>query len=435
MKSLLEMGIAVPDILLPHDIDTATWATIACDQHTSDRPYWEKADSIVQDKPSTLRLMLPEVYLEDNDKGKRIERIHRTMREYIEGGLFAPPIHSFVYVERQAAGHLRRGIVAAIDLEAYDWHTETRAIIRATEATIPERIPPRVVIRKGAPLDMPHVMLLINDKELTLIEAVGKHIHDAVDKPLYSGELMLGGGHITGYKVDSAGEYIITNALNALAEKGKQSDGTTFLFAVGDGNHSLATAKRVWDEYKGSLSTAEKATSPVRYALVEIVNLYDEGLLFHPIHRALFGIDAIDFLATLVAVIGGDIKETTTSAEMMQAIDANAAKGISAIGVVSNCRYMTISSHSLGSLPVSAVQDIIDDYVRGKKELRVDYIHGDDDAIALGCVEGNMSIILPAVNKEGLFHAIVERGALPRKCFSMGESCEKRYYMECRRLF
>lgn len=435
MKRLLELGVAVPEILLPRECDTTTWATIACDQHTADRAYWEAADSIVQDKPSTLRLMLPEAYLEDKDKDEKIERIHSTMREYVDKGVFAPARRGFVYLERKAEGHLRKGLVAAIDLEKYDWHPEVHALIRATEATIPERIPPRVAIRRGAALDMPHVMLLADDKDGTLIEAVGKRVHDTSAKPLYDGDLMLGGGHITGYEVDGEGERIVENALNALYEKGKQADGSTFLFAVGDGNHSLATAKTIWDEYKVTLPPAERENNPVRYALVEIVNLYDEGLVFRPIHRVLFDVDAIDFLATLVAEIDGTFKESTTSDEMLQKLMEEKAHGTSAIGIAAGGRYVSLMSPRLGNLPVAVVQDILDEYKRGKSKVRLDYIHGDDDTIAFGRIEGNVSIILPSISKDGLFKTIAENGSLPRKCFSMGESCEKRYYVECRRLF
>lgn len=460
MKSLLEMGIAAPDILLPRNTDTATWATIACDQHTTDRSYWKKADEIVGEKPSTLRLMLPEVYLNDSGKEKRIKDIHSTMKEYLDSDLFKPH-HGFVYVERKSFDangkeSTRRGIMAAIDLEQYDWHHDTTSLIRATEATIPERIPPRVAIREGAPLDMPHIMLLANDSGGVLVEAVGEYVHKSLDakdakcSPLYDGELMLGGGHITGYEVDSEGERIITAALNTLFDAGKQKDGSTFLLAVGDGNHSLATAKAVWDNVKDTIPEDKRQTSPIRYALVEIVNLYDEGLSFEPIHRVLFDVDAIDFLAALVAGLGGGIKEAHTEEEMLRRVHSEG----NAFGIVVNGRFVVVTAatsneatsvHGRGyALPVAQIQDILDDYLRGAtppdgsaNKVRIDYVHGDAEAIALGSKDSvnNVAILLPPFCKDGLFQTIVEKGSLPRKSFSMGEAAQKRYYMECRRLF
>lgn len=451
MKSLLEMGIKVPDILLPKTVDTATWAAIACDQHTSEKAYWTEAQKIAGDNPSTLHLMLPEAYLNDDSKENRILDIHRTMKKYLDEGLFASH-HGFVYVERLSrdeAGReaTRRGIMAAIDLEAYDWNPEAHALIRATEATIPERIPPRVAIREGAMLDIPHVMLLANDPDGLLIEAAGQRVHEAVKEnkcaPLYDGDLMLGGGHITGYLIDSEGEECIKSALNTLYEAGRQEDGSVLLFAVGDGNHSLATAKTVWEKAKQSIPKDEWLHSPVRYALVEIVNLYDDALVFEPIHRVLFNVDAIDFLAALVAELGGEIKEMHTEEEMLCRVH----EGGSIFGVVVSGRYAVINASAGGlsaarhggglPLPVAQIQGILDDYLRDGSKGRADYIHGDKEAIALAGKdsENTVSILLPPVSKDGLFQTIAARGSLPRKSFSMGDASQKRYYMECKRLF
>lgn len=428
MKSLLDMGVSVPDILLPHNIDTLTWASIACDQHTSDREYWRKADETAGSAPSTLRLMLPEAYLGDEGKEERIKSICSAQKEYIKKDIF-DKYHGFVYVERKAEGRTRRGLVAAVDLEKYDWHPETRALIRATEATIPERIPPRMKIRRNAVLDMPHIMLLVNDKDHLLTEGVGEYVHKKGIAPLYDGELMLGGGHITGFLVEKEGEEIAAKALNALYEQSKQADGSRFLFAAGDGNHSLATAKAIWDEAKASIPPKERAISLKRYALVEIVNLYDAGLAFKPIHRVLFNADAIDFLASLVAALGSTIKEAMTAEDLKQKVRSGGQFGIVTAG-----RYAVLSLPDDNVLPAARIQDVIDDYIRSKPNVKVDYIHGDDDAIRLGQDKDDVGILLPPFAKDGLFQTVADKGSLPRKCFSMGETNEKRYYMECRRL-
>ena len=245
MKTFEQMGIKIPEILLPKNLDVSTWAVVACDQYTQDREYWKSAEKTVGQKPSTLNIILPEVYLNDSDKPERIKKIRKTMNEYLENGIFSEPQKEFVYVERTTAyGRVRKGLVAAIDLETYEWKPFSKALVRATEATIVERIPPRMEIRRGAPLESPHIMLLVNDPEKSLVEGTGARV--AKNNPLYSGELMQNSGSIKGWAVSSGQDVeYVRGALENLAEKNTSSDGSVFLFAVGDGNHSLATAKAV----------------------------------------------------------------------------------------------------------------------------------------------------------------------------------------------
>ena len=273
MKSIEDFGLRVPEILLPKNIDLKSWSVIACDQYTQDKDYWKRAEDAAGKNPSTLNLILPEVYLNSPDKPERITKIRKTMKDYLDGDVFAEPVNGFVYLERKTAfGRVRKGLISQIDLETYEWKPFSKANIRATEATIVERIPPRMEIRRGAAIELPHIMLLVNDKDDVLVGGCGKIAKQ--NKPLYDGELMNNGGSITGWSLTSEEELgSVTNAVEQIADRNKAADGSVFLFAVGDGNHSLATAKAVWDEYKATNNVTD---SPVRYALVEIVNIYDE---------------------------------------------------------------------------------------------------------------------------------------------------------------
>ncbi|MDE5897851.1 MAG: DUF1015 domain-containing protein, partial [Treponemataceae bacterium] len=312
MKRFSELGIHVPEILLPAALDTGTWPVIACDQYTQDRRYWEEVAARVGARPSALRVIFPEVYLNDGGRNERIEAVRNAMREYLSSSVFAPPRRGFVYVERKTAyGRTRKGLVAAIDLEAYEWKPFSTALVRATEATIVGRIPPRMEIRRGAPLELPHIMLLADDASKTFVEAVGARAKASGADVLYDGALMMNGGSISGWAVDSP-ELLESarGALERLAAEHQAADGSTFLFAVGDGNHSLATAKAVWEERKAEriaagASAGELADDPVRYALVEIVNIYDDGLTFEPIHRVFFHADAGVLVEWLAGRLGG----------------------------------------------------------------------------------------------------------------------------------
>lgn len=444
MKNIEEFGLQIPEILLPAKVDLSKWSVIACDQYTQDKNYWKKAEENVGTSPSTLNLILPEVYLSSPDKAQRIEKIRKTMKDYLSAGVFAPAKKCFVYLERTTAfGRTRKGLVAQIDLETYDWKPFSKANIRATEATIVDRIPPRKEIRKGAPLELPHIMLLVNDKDKLLVEGIGQLAKNK--NPLYQGQLMNNGGSIKGWAVESSEEInALTNAINKIAEKNTSSDGSTFLFAVGDGNHSLATAKAVWDEYKEELkakgaSASELKNCPVRYALIEIVNIYDDGLTFEPIHRVIFNIDTEKLINKLCQQLEGKVSEKATAAELEEAVKKSSADfGFAYLDSKGKQKYLLLSTE-IKELAVSRLQPLIDDFLKSEAEseptVEIDYIHGADEVFRLGAQAKSTGILLPPIAKDSFFETINGRGPLPRKSFSMGEADEKRFYLECRKLF
>ena len=443
MKNFSEFGIDVPEILLPAEKDLSSWSVIACDQYTQDLDYWKKVSECVGNRPSTLNMILPEVYLSAPDRTERIAKIRKVMKDYLDGKVFAPAEREFIYVERSTGyGRVRKGLVVSIDLESYEWKPMSRALIRATEATIVERIPPRKEIRIGAPVESPHIMLLVNDPERSLIEAVGEDAKKS--SPVYDGDLMLGSGHISGWSVKSeAALEKVYSALEKLKAAGTGDDGSTFMFAVGDGNHSLATAKAVWDEWKKELvaqgkSEAEIAASPVRHALVELVNIYDEGLTFEPIHRVLFGADSGRTVSFIREKLGGEVSECASEAEL----DERIKKSTASFGFVftdgGKKRFVCLDT-PVKELAVSRLQPAIDDFIASEagqeRKVEIDYIHGSEEVFRLGGKDGALTILLPPIAKDSFFATISGRGPLPRKSFSMGEASEKRFYLECRKLF
>lgn len=435
MKNFNEMGVKIPEILLPKNLDVETWSVVACDQYTQDRDYWKNVEKAAAGKASTLNIILPEVYLNDSDKSARIKKIRENMKTYIEDGIFEDAQEEFIYVERTTAyGRVRHGLVCAIDLESYEWKPFSKALIRATEATIVERIPPRMEIRKGAPLESPHIMLLVNDPEHTLVEATGEKVKTS--SPLYSGKLMQNSGSIEGWKV--AGEEnleYVRKSLENLAEKNTASDGSVFLFAVGDGNHSLATAKAVWDEYKKE--HPEDKESRVRYALVEIVNIYDTGLTFEPIHRVIFNTNAEELISQMEKELGGKRKELSSAEELEKSVK-NSKADFGFVYLKDGKQTYTLLSTEITDLAVSRLQPALDSYLKQISESKapeIDYIHGAQEIFRLGAKENATGILLPPVAKDSFFATINGRGPLPRKSFSMGEADEKRFYLECRKLF
>jgi len=437
-ETLKKYAISVPEILLPADkSDLSRWAVIACDQFTQDRDYWKKAADATEGKPSTLNMILPEVYLEDGGRKERLDAIRSTMKSYLSGGVFAKPVRGFVYIERKTAyGRTRKGLVVAIDLDAYDWKPDSTALIRATEATIVDRIPPRMEIRRGAPIESPHIMLLVNDPGKTLVEGVGKRVRPNV--PLYDAKLMLDSGHLTGWQVSSDADLdYVTGALEGLAKAGTSKKGDCFLFAVGDGNHSLATAKAVWDEFRKANEDAAKAgkidleNHPARFALVELVNLYDDGLTFEPIHRVLFGADPKALSSYLAGELGGKVSQAANRAELERLV---AEKNETRFGFVSPSALAVLDSPD-PALAVARLQPALDRFLSANPSCKIDYIHGSDEVFRLGAQSGAVSILLPPVEKDSFFATIGIGGPLPRKSFSMGEASEKRFYMECRSLF
>ncbi len=424
-------ALSVPDILLPRDkTDLSRWAVIACDQFTQDRGYWKKAEEYAGKDPSTLSLILPEVYLEDDGRAERLNQIRTTMKEYLgKAGVFAESVHGFMYIERKTAyGRTRKGLVAAIDLDAYDWKPDSKALIRATEATIIDRIPPRMEIRRGAPIESPHIMLLVNDKNKKLVEGTGTRVNKA--QPLYDTPLMLDSGSISGWSVSSEADLsYIADTVSALARTNTATDGNCLLFAVGDGNHSLATAKAVWDEFRKDNDNLD--THPARFALVEIVNLYDSGLTFEPIHRVLFGTDEPTLSAYLTSHLGGTM-HTASSGEELDGIVAE--KDTTRFGFVSSGKYSWLDTPD-PALAVSRLQPVLDAFIEKHPSVKIDYIHGNEEVFRLGKEVNTVSILLPPVEKDSFFTTIESNGPLPRKSFSMGEASEKRFYIECRKLF
>ncbi|ULQ59370.1 DUF1015 domain-containing protein [Brucepastera parasyntrophica] len=439
-ETLAELGIHVPDILIPENThDLSRWAVVACDQYTQDRNYWKTAADYVGRAPSTLNIILPEIYLEDDDRESRLDSIRGKMKEYLgsaentaDTGIFAKPLHGFIYIERKTAyGRTRKGLVAAIDLEAYDWRPGSKALIRATEATIVDRIPPRMEIRRGAPVELPHIMLLINDPEKICIEEAG--IQAKKHPPLYETPLMADAGSITGWEISGTQAFSrIADAFNRIAEKNTSDDGSCFLFAVGDGNHSLATAKAVWEEFKKENTAAPDIEKhPARFALVEIVNLFDEGLTFEPIHRVLFGTDSAEVSAFVQKKLGGTILPCGSEKELAELVNTDDS---TRFGFVSGGKLSCLETPD-SALAVSRLQPALDTFLEKNPKVKIDYIHGSEEVFRLGKEQNTTAILLPPVEKESFFMTIGKRGPLPRKSFSMGEASEKRFYLECRRLF
>lgn len=410
------------DILLPdfNRIDPQKWAVIACDQFTSEPEYWQQAEQTVQDTPSTLRMILPEVYLAESKE--RIPAANLAMKEYLNT-LLLPHSDTMVYVERtQSDGRVRRGIVMAIDLEAYDYKKGASSLIRATEATVLERIPPRVAIRRGAVVELPHVMLLIDDPKKTVIEPLAG---TEAGELAYETDLMLGGGHIKGTYLDGAQVRAVKRALDALItpESMQERYGNAalppLLFAVGDGNHSLASAKAAYEEIKERIGAEAATTHPARYALAEVVNIHDDALSFEPIYRVLFGVDPTDVLDKLkvyCTALSGDAEP--------QSIDYRSAEQVGTLTVSTPIRQLTVGT----------LQDFIDGYLKDHPEAEVDYIHGEESLCRLASRSNAIGFLFSGMTKEQLFPTVMLDGALPRKTFSMGHAEDKRYYMECRRI-
>ena len=390
------------NILLPKG-DFEKWAVVACDQYTSEPEYWKEVEKTVGNEPSALNLILPEVYL-SADNSNRIEKINRTMTDYLENGVFREIENTFIYLEREVTGEkIRKGVVGLIDLENYSYEKGSKALIRATEATVLERIPPRVLIRKDAKLEMPHVMLLIDDPKCTVIEPLEEKINGF--EKLYDFGLMQQSGHIKGYSVDDETAEQIQNALSALVENTEDK----LLFAVGDGNHSLATAKECYNLNK---------TENSRYALVEIVNIHDTSLEFEPIYRVVFGVEPEKFIENFVTALGGEY--FGMDAQKFTCVYGDSKR--------------EVSLKPTGKLAVATLQTYLDEYLKQNKNVSIDYIHGEDVVYSLCKAENTVGFIFEGMQKSELFDAIKQDGSLPRKTFSMGHAADKRFYIEARKL-
>jgi hypothetical protein len=439
MKTYNDIGIQIPQIQLPKPgTDLTRWAVIACDQFTSQPEYWQKVEEYVGGAPSTLNLILPEVFLEKPGEAERIQKIQSNMQAYLDTGMLHPR-EGLIYVERSVAGKTRKGIMVCLDLEQYDFTKGSTSLIRATEGTIVERLPPRMKIRQGAALELPHILVLIDDPLRTVIEPL-EAAKSNLEK-LYDFELMLGSGQLRGYAVGEEMEVKVIQGLRELAKPetfaakyGIGQERSILLFAMGDGNHSLATAKAIWEKMKPQVGPDH----PARYALVEIENIHDEGLEFEPIHRVLFGIKK-NVYSAMQQYYGGDIAFTqvANASEMVKRVEHGHGSSHT-IGVVSDGSWVSFGvveiSNPSTNLPVGTLQAFLDTFLKDGGAERIDYVHGKETVCSLGAQPGNAGFYVPGMHKSDLFKTVILDGALPRKTFSMGEAKEKRFYMEARKI-
>lgn len=409
------------DILLPDNTDMNKWAVIACDQYTSEPEYWENLNNYVNGEKSTLNLILPEVYLENPDVSDRIENIHRTMNQYLESGTFKEYKNSMIYLERvQSNGILRCGVIGMIDLEEYDFSKGSTSQVRATEATVIERIPPRIKVREGAPLELPHIMILIDDENKSAIEPVsGKK---AEMEQLYDFDLNCNGGHVSGWLMNDSMIADFQSALDKLGNsetfRAKYGCDDVLLYAMGDGNHSLATAKTYYENLKKANPDKDFSSHPARYALVEIVNLHSPALDFEAIHRIVSDTDTEKLIAAMTETLGLSEEKSEQSF----------------IYVTGNTEHTAYIHNKTSNLTVGSLQNFLDAYLK-ENGGKIDYIHGTDTLKKLvDDTDGSVGFILPDMDKSELFPTVIKDGALPRKTFSMGHAEDKRFYIECRKI-
>ncbi|MDR0663297.1 MAG: DUF1015 domain-containing protein, partial [Spirochaetaceae bacterium] len=400
---LANAGIKIPKILLPAKrIDQQKWAVIACDQFTQDPAYWEKAAAFVGEEPSTLYLIYPEVYLDRDDRAERIRRIHETMRLYLKNmykddAVFNPPRQAGAFVERTTAHGVRSGLILSIDLEMYDWHSGAETIVRATEATVPERLPPRIEIRRNAALDLPHIMLFIDDDKNLLMPMLGKMLTKA--PVVYDTPLMNGSGNVRCRFLYRNNDWaIIGDIFEHLSRASINRYGIEkpFIFAVGDGNHSLGAAKAVWDEYKAAhAGETDIDRHPARYALVEVVNLHDPAIVFEPIHRLVFNAETDKILKRLSALRGFSMRETAGTEELSRLVSGVSAPG-NRCGIVSGGKCFVVE-YLGGKFAAVDIEPLLEN-------LEIDFIHGEAELFRLAQAENasHVGILLPPVSKEGL---------------------------------
>ncbi|MEG2174451.1 MAG: DUF1015 domain-containing protein [Oscillospiraceae bacterium] len=384
-KALAEVGAYVPKLLLPEkNVDLHRFSVIACDQYSAQPEYWDQVEALVGESPSALRMMLPEAWLSKSGD-ETIAQINDTMQRYLHTQVLTEIGETLVYLHRRTSSGVRKGLVVALDLEQYDFAPGAQSLIRATEGTIVDRLPPRMKIRRDAPLEMPHIMVLVDDRSNLLMGLLEQNLPHL--QQLYDFSLMQHGGHLTGWRVDHASLLLrIAEVLHTL-----RTQGNGFLYAMGDGNHSFATAKACWDEIKQTLSPAQQAEHPARFGLVELVNLYDPALRFEPIHRLLMGVDP----AAVQADLGFDAQCPPS---------------------------------------LQVLQPLLDTWCAAHSGVEQEYIHGADECRALGNAPDRLAIVFPSFDKDALFDVVRRDGAFARKSFSMGEAIDKRYYLECRKI-
>ena len=410
------------NILLPKDVDMTKWSVVACDQYTSEPEYWKEVEKEVGSSPSTLNLILPELYLEDTDVEDRIKKINKTMEEYLDESMFNEYKDTMIYLERtQKDGKVREGLMAMVDLEDYSYEKGSQTLIRATEKTVIERIPPRLKVRENASLELPHIMILIDDEKKNIIESLKDKVTS--EDVVYDFDLMENGGHIKCYKLSDEVINGIESGLESLMDKDyfekkyNVKNKGVLLFAMGDGNHSLATAKANYENLKKTMSEDEYLNNPARYALVEVVNLHSPALEFEPIHRVIFNTDVNNLVEELHKYY--DINEDGDG-EYFELVTKDFDKRL----------YI---SNPKSNIAVGSIQMFLDDYLKDHSG-KLDYIHGDETTRSMGSEEGNVGILFEAMPKEELFRTVILDGALPRKTFSMGHSYDKRYYLEARKI-
>lgn len=417
-------GFGPADILLPENCDLSKWSVVACDQYTSQNEYWQRVAERVGDDPSALKLILPESQLQDANAQAHIAAIGETMQQYLAAGLFQTYPNALIYVERWLDNQkLRRGLMGAVDLECYDYTAGAATLIRATEGTVLSRIPPRVAVRRNAALELPHIMMLVDDPDRRLIE----HLTYETDRmeQVYDFDLMERGGHITGYRLSPELQEDVAELLADLADPDRFAQRydapgkPMLLFAVGDGNHSLASAKATYEEEKQHTPQDQWAELPSRYALVELVNLHDESLEFEPIHRVCFGVDGKKLLTDFLAAYPG--------------AHYGAGDGHTISYVWAQEEGQITVPAPTAQLEVGTLQEFLDQWLE-RNGGSVDYVHGADVTRQLGAQDGNIGFLLPAMGKDQLFKTVIFDGALPRKTFSMGEAHDKRFYLEARKI-
>mgnify|MGYP000062717163 FL=1 len=410
------------NILLPKNTDMTKWSVVACDQYTSEPEYWNDVEKIVGDAPSTLKLTLPEIYLEDENISERIAKINSNMKALLDEDFFNEYKDSMIYLERtQSDGKIREGLIGVVDLEAYSYEKGAETPIRATEKTVIERIPPRVKIRENAPLELPHIMILIDDDKKQIIENLKNKVSE--DDIVYDFDLMKNGGHVKGYLLNEETMDEVDKGLKELADKevfAKKYDVNNkevLLFAMGDGNHSLATAKACYEKLKETMSEEEYLNNPARYALVELVNLHSPALEFEAINRVIFNKNSEKLLNSLKEYYqinkdgnGQEIEVITNDVDEKWYIE-----------------------NPKSNIAVGSIQIFLDEYLKNN-EGKIDYIHGEETTKNLAKQSGNVGFIFEAMPKNELFKTVILDGSLPRKTFSMGHSYDKRYYLESRKI-
>jgi len=430
-----QIGVAVPTVLLPKaSIDPVTWAVIACDQFTSEPEYWEQVERNVGQQPSTFRIILPELYLNAPDVEQRIAACQAAMKKYLAEDVFEER-DAFVYVERKVGSGTQQGLIVALDLETYDYNKGSQTLVRATEGTVLDRLPPRMKVRRGADLESPHILVLYDDPDGTVL----KDVHAQLDRlPVaYDFDTMLDSGHLTGRLIEEPAlqakiQDALAGLISAEAYRAKYDldNDAPLLFAMGDGNHSLATAKAIWTELKEQGAPDDH---PARHALVELVNLHDDSLIFEPIHRVIFE------CGDLVAQLRAAFPEATYA----QASDIDELNAEVRLAVAPKQRFGLVSpeGHTLvelanpsHELAVGSLQEFLDRFLAAHPTAEIDYVHGEEPVDRLARRAGNCGFILPAIGKGTFFKSIAVDGSFPRKTFSMGHAKDKRFYMECRRI-